>query len=144
MNIIINAPALLLLLLLYTRYFIFISRRMPSLVVVQVPARTGNTNKIVYIILSIALLRGVCDQPRLSPIIRYTREIGSRGNYNNCVSALINLDENSLIAAIASACQHRSYDPRYLLQRDAVIPVINYSRARDNRHVLFNVQLSHC
>lgn len=41
---------------------------------VQVPPRTENTNKIVYIILSFALLRGVCDQPRLSSIIRYTRE----------------------------------------------------------------------
>jgi len=51
--------------------FLFISRRMPLLVVVQVPVCTENTNKIVYIILSFALLRGVCDQPRLSSIIRY-------------------------------------------------------------------------
>lgn len=126
----------------YTRYCVFISRRMPSLVVVQVPAHTGNTNKIVYIIFSFVLLRGVCDQPRLSSIIRYTREIGSRSNYNNCVSALINLDENSLIGHYRRRCQRRSYNPRYLLWRDTVIPVVIYALA--NRYILFNVQLSHC
>lgn len=84
---IINSPTLLLLIYpLYSTSF-FISRRRASSSLISSYRCRGAARILIRSFTSYSPLHccgGVCDRPRLSLIIRYTREIGSRGNYNNC------------------------------------------------------------
>lgn len=141
-DIIINTPRRAII--IDARYLVFIAHSARRASHRCAGARIENTNKIVYIIFTashcctlyvctcVCVCTPVCDQPRLSPIIRYTRgEIGSRGNYNNCCApALINLMKILIAAAAAAAANTVSADITDRVSFNSATPLLRrYSRA---------------